>query len=87
MYRNYRTHQATQAEVDAYRDATRAAFQGQPFEIESNGYGLRAECVLCNDSATLNPEMWMREHQCAPERIAEIVAMIRETVNEAVGSL
>lgn len=81
MYRNYRTQQVTQDQVDAYRDATRAAFAGQPFEIESNGHGLRAECMLCNNSATLNPEMWMREHQCAPERIAEIVEMIKDAVD------
>lgn len=81
MYRNHRTPQATQAQVHAYRDQVRAQFQGQPFQIDANGYGLRAECLLCNCSATLSPEMWMREHQCAPEVIAEIVAMIEESVD------
>lgn len=76
----YRTQQATQAQVDAHRDATREAFKGQPFEIESNGYGLRVECMLCDCSSTVNPEMWMRNHECAPEVIAEIVAMIEATV-------
>lgn len=76
----YSNHQATQSEINAYRDAVRAQFQGQPFQIDSNGYGLRAECLLCCESNTRTPEMWMHEHACNPEVIAEIVAIIEESV-------
>ena len=53
----------TQAQVDAYRDETREAFKNYPFTIESNGYGLRVECNVCHNSATLNPELYMRSHK------------------------
>lgn len=74
MYSNRR--QPTQSDVDAYRDRTRKAFEGQPFEIESNGHGLRAECMICCESNTTAPEMWMHEHACPAEVIAELVEVI-----------
>lgn len=52
----------TQADVDNYRDRFKDQFKGFPVKVESNGYGLRVECVLCNASATQNPEMFVREH-------------------------
>lgn len=51
-----------QNKINSYRDITRAQFEGQPFKIDSNAYGLRVECTICHESATLNPEMWMRNH-------------------------
>lgn len=54
--------QMTQAQVDRYRDQVRDQFKGFPVALDSNGYGLRAQCLLCNKSATLNPEMWIRNH-------------------------
>lgn len=58
----YREHQTTQAEVDAYRDSVRKQFKGFPFDIESNGKGLRVECRLCHNSSTQNPESFIRRH-------------------------
>lgn len=58
----YNRHQAAQAEVDAYRDVTRERFRGFPFDIESNGAGLRVECRLCHASNTRHPERFIHEH-------------------------
>lgn len=52
----------TQTQIDAYRDKIRTQFKGFPVKVDSNGYGVRVECKLCNDSATRNPEMFIRNH-------------------------
>jgi len=62
---------ATVAEIEAYAAKTREEFKGQGFKIDPNSYGLRAECETCHDSATLNPEMWMRNHNCTTGRKAD----------------
>lgn len=56
----------TQAEIDAYRDQVRLEYagMGRGFDINSNGYGIRAECKNCHASRTLQAEMWMRNHTC-----------------------
>lgn len=57
--------QMTQAQVDQYRNQVRDQFRGFPVAVDSNGYGVRVECLLCNQSATRNPEMWTRNHFAA----------------------
>lgn len=69
----YARKQATQADIDSYRDKVREQFAGFPFKIESNGYGLRVECTVCHDSATLNPEMYMRKHAGAHFEVATVI--------------
>lgn len=85
----YARKQATQAQIDAYRDQVREEFKGQGFDIRSNGYGLRIECNNCHASATLNPEMWARNHNgncpATTTKVARI-ADFRETVINADGT-
>lgn len=57
----YRNH-ATQAQINAHRDAIRAELDGKGFKIDSNAYGLLIRCNTCGDSNTLNPEHWARSH-------------------------
>ena len=56
---------ATQNEITAYRDRTRAEYPG--FIVNVNRYGLHVRCPHCRHSNTTFPESWMREHQC-PEK-------------------
>lgn len=58
----YARKQTTVAQIEAYAAKTREDFAGQGFTIQTNSHGLRAECDTCHESATLNPEMWMRRH-------------------------
>ena len=63
--------QATVAEIEAYAVKVRADFEGQGFKIGPNAYGIRSECNTCHESATLNPEMWMRNHSHTTGRRAD----------------
>lgn len=55
---------ATQTEIDAHRDQVRARFADQPFDINSNGYGLHVRCRKCGTSATRWANQFLHEHTC-----------------------
>lgn len=61
--------QPTVEEIEAYATRTQVQFPG--YLVFPNSYGIRAECPKCHESATLNPEMWMRNHRCAEGRPAD----------------
>lgn len=63
----YNDNQATQADVDIYRDQIRAEFAGQPFQIDSNGAGLRVECTVCHSSNSDSPVRFLRNHRDSDE--------------------
>lgn len=54
---------ATVAQIHAYAATVRKQFHGQGYSITPNSYGIRTECTYCHESATLNPEAWMRGHR------------------------
>lgn len=59
---------STVAEVEAF--AARAqATAGPGFIVRPNGYGVRAECVVCHASATTpRANIFVHEHRCAEGR-------------------
>ena len=79
----YSHNHATVAQINAYRDEARARFAGMGFRIDSNAYGLRAECERCRNSNTADPERFMRHHACptAPTGVRREADWTEETVN------
>ena len=62
---------ATVAEIEAYAAQVREEFAPKGFRVNANRYGVRIECNTCHESATLEAEMWARNHSHTEGRKAD----------------